>query len=182
MIRFAACMLAALFASSSLALADDDVYERSHGQQDLAKLHNMLYQKNCAACHFAYQADLLPSRSWEAIMQPSALVQHFGDNAELDEKDRLAISSFLQANAADVRRTRWSKKLLRGLSKHETPLRITKLAYFVRLHDEVPARLVTGNPKVKSWSNCSACHTEAWQGSFREHEIDIPGDNFWDFD
>jgi len=39
---------------------------------------------------------------------------------------------------------------------------------------------VTGNPTVKSISQCDACHTDAERGTFNEHDINIPGYGRWD--
>ena len=36
--------------------------------QDVAPVNNELYVKECGYCHFAYQAGLLPSSSWNKIM------------------------------------------------------------------------------------------------------------------
>ncbi|MDX8383104.1 MAG: diacylglycerol kinase, partial [Ghiorsea sp.] len=65
---------------------------------------------------------------------------------------------------------------------HQTPLRITKVRYFVRKHHEVPDRMVTGNIKVKSWSNCAACHTSADSGSYDEDDVRIAGFGSWEDD
>ena len=51
--------------------------------------------------------------------------------------------------------------------------RITRSAWFVRKHDEVPSA-VWKRPAVKSAANCAACHTQADQGDFNEHTVRIP--------
>ena len=38
--------------------------------------------KECAACHMAFPPQMLPARSWEALM--GDLANHFGENAQLD--------------------------------------------------------------------------------------------------
>ena len=40
---------------------------------------------------------------------------------------------------------------------------------------EIPAKMVTGNPQVESFSRCEACHRRAERGVFNEHEVRIPG-------
>jgi hypothetical protein len=47
-------------------------------------------------------------------------------------------------------------------------------------HDDITSKMVIGNEQVRSFSQCDACHTRAKQGSFREHEIHIPGYGRWD--
>jgi hypothetical protein len=54
------------------------------------------------------------------------------------------------------------------------------MAYFQRKHDEVPVRLVAGNPDIGSFSNCEACHAAAGKGSYDDDEIRIAGYGKWD--
>lgn len=145
-------------------------------------MHHQAYEANCASCHFAYQPGLLPARSWQKIMHSSALIQHFGESAEIDTPTRLAILDYLQSNAADVSEDKWSKRVMRGIKDAETPLRITRLAYFLQRHDEVSEHNVLDNEAVRSWGNCVACHTQAKQGIYDEDWVKIPDVFFWNFD
>ncbi|OGT18937.1 MAG: hypothetical protein A2V90_03015 [Gammaproteobacteria bacterium RBG_16_57_12] len=157
------------------AYADKDEYRESHGASMPVK--NELYQKECGDCHIAYPAELLPARSWEHLM--NKLDKHFGENAELSEDNRQALSRYLTENAGD--RSRGSPgKLLKSLDRSQTPERITELPYFKKEHREIPARFYEQNPKMKSLSNCEVCHTRAAQGSFAEGEINIPGIGRWE--
>jgi len=165
---------------SSLAIADDDEDEHEgffsrFSQSSVTIPQNKLYQESCASCHMGFQANLLPSASWEKMMDPKALEDHFGDNAEVNEQDRLAILAYLKTYAADNK----GKRLLR-FSKGEAPLRMTELRYFKREHNEIPKRMVQGNPKVRSLSNCMACHTGAERGDYSERGIRIPGYDYWE--
>jgi hypothetical protein len=60
------------------------------------------------------------------------------------------------------------------------PLRITETGSFMKEHDEIPKKMVTGNPEVKSFSNCQACHRDADKGLFDEHTVSIPGYGVWE--
>ena len=165
---------------SSVALADDDGDEHEgffglFSQNSVPIPQNKLYQEACASCHMAFQPNLLPSASWEKVMAPKALEDHFGDNAEVNEQDRLSILAYLKTYAADNE----GRRLLR-FSKDESPLRITELRYFKREHNEVPRRMIQDNPKVRSLSNCSACHTGAERGNYGERGIRIPGYGYWE--
>jgi mono/diheme cytochrome c family protein len=142
-------------------------------QRGVAPITNELYRTECAACHMAYAPGLLPARSWEKMM--AGLDDHFGDNAELDPDTAATITKYLVENAADRVDYRRSAKINRSIGKNETPLRISETPYFKAKHDEIPARMVTGNPKVKSFANCAACHTQAEKGNFNEHDVRIPG-------
>ncbi len=148
---------------------------------DLAPVANVTYGEECSACHLAYQPGLLPAQAWAQIMDPAALGDHYGDDASLAETRRLAIAGYLAANAADRSSQVRARAFAVGFhAQAGTGLpRITATRYFTRKHAEVPARLVTGNPQVGSFSQCPACHRGAAQGLYHESLIDIPGHGPW---
>lgn len=138
-----------------------------------------VYREECSACHLAYPAQLLPKRSWEKLM--AGLDDHFGENAELMPEAQIAISRYLAENAGDVNPGRRSERFIKGISSSDPLVRITETRYFKRKHDEVPKRLVQGNPEVGSFSQCQACHgPQAEKGIFDEDTVDIPGYGRWD--
>lgn len=137
-----------------------------------------LYLKECGACHFAYQPGWLPAASWKSIM--GGLANHFGDNAELAPEARTSIDAYLVAHAADSGAGGRSVTVMRSLTGKTPPLRITAIPYIARKHRELPAKLVKENPKVRSLSQCNACHTRADTGSFNEGSVVIPGFGRWD--
>jgi cytochrome c553 len=119
------------------------------------------YQAECAACHIAYPAGMLPAASWKRVM--GSLDKHYGTDASLDEASVREISQWLQVNAGTYKRVR-----------EEPPQdRITTSAWFVRKHDEL-APAIWKQAAVKSAANCIACHTRADKGSFSEREITFP--------
>lgn len=119
------------------------------------------YQQECASCHVAYPPGLLPAGSWQRVM--GDLSRHYGADASVDPATAKELSTWLAANAGSYRRAR-----------EEPPQdRITQSAWFLRKHDEVPAR-TWKLPAVKSPSNCVACHARAEQGDFNEHNVRIP--------
>lgn len=119
------------------------------------------YRQECASCHVAYPPGLLPAESWQRLLRN--LPNHFGTDASLDPASVQALSVWLSANAGTARRVR------------EAPPqdRITTSAWFIRQHDEVPAA-AWKRPSIKSPANCSACHAQADQGNFNEHDVRIP--------
>ena len=139
---------------------------------------NKLYKEECGSCHIAYPAGLLPKKSWDKIM--NNLENHFDENAELAKEDKLEIQKYLADNALSKHRLNNLSKMLRNFPKKQTPIRITKLPYFIRKHDEVPARMVSKNPEVKSFSQCDKCHSGAEKGNFDEHGVKIPGFGAWE--
>ncbi len=177
-VRMVVGLLAAvLIGSGAVALAEDE-RGREGGRPTVAPVANPQYAEECGSCHMAYPPGLLPARSWQKIM--GGLDNHFGENAELTPDVAKALNDYLVANAADHASTLRSERITRTLRPDQVPMRITELPFFAREHREVPARISTANPKVKSMSNCNACHTRAAAGSFTEREIKIPGFPGWE--
>jgi len=165
-------------ASSSLETDDHDLGQEYREQDDDndrrgAMPMNQAYAEECGSCHMAYPAMLLPQQSWRKIM--AGLEDHFGENAVLDATTRHEIEGYLVRESARLT----YRKMFRNLGD-AAPLRITELPYFVHKHDEIPARFVAGNERVKSLSQCNACHRDAERGRFDEDDVVIPGVGRWD--
>ncbi|MGD2118306.1 MAG: cytochrome C [Chromatiales bacterium] len=156
-------------------LSDDDAGRRTSYQQDAIY---PVYQNECGDCHIAYPPNMLPQQSWHTMLQ--SLDQHFGDNAELDTDRAASIADFLDRHAAGQARGGYSARMWRSAANDGKLLRITDSDYFRGKHHEIPSRLVLDNAEVNSFSRCQACHRRAEQGSFNEHEVNIPGFGRWD--
>lgn len=117
-----------------------------------------VYRDECGSCHMAYPPGLLPSVSWRAIMQ--GLDSHFGENAELLPDTTAHVTTYLQEHASDRGDPLKHDRLLGGM-QGRPPLRITELPFFKDEHEEIPARMVEGNPEVQTFSRCAACHRDA---------------------
>lgn len=120
-----------------------------------------LYKQECAACHTAYPPGLLPASSWQRVMR--GLDQHYGSDASLEPKQVQQLATWLAANAGTYKRV------------NEAPPedRLSRSDWFARKHRKVSAE-VWQRPSVKSASQCAACHTQADQGLFDEHQVRIP--------
>jgi nitrate/TMAO reductase-like tetraheme cytochrome c subunit len=116
----------------------------------------------CASCHMVYQPALLPKESWTRIM--NNLDKHFGVDASLDPQSIKEISQWINHNAGTY------KKINSTTPPHD---RITESAWFVKKHHELNPKVWT-NPKVKSKSNCMACHSTADKGNYDEDFVRIP--------
>jgi hypothetical protein len=181
----------AMLCGSGILLADDD-HEHDGDERGFldrwfggpkrggAAAEQHFYVEGCGGCHFPYQPGFLPARSWEKIM--NGLEDHFGENAELLDEEEVPIRNFLLENAAGEVNSGLSNKMMSALGDDPAPMRITDTRFFRHRHDEIPARMVTGNSNVGSFSNCDACHTRAMQGSFDEHQVRIPGYARWEDD
>lgn len=181
--------LLALTAASGLLFSaavygdDDDDHKWGFGwfsslRLDVAPVNNARYKDECGACHFAYQPGLLPEKSWRKMM--AGLEDHFDDNAELDAETQNSLLDYLVANSADKSNYKRSKRIMGSLRQGEVPLRISDTVYFKRKHDEIPMRFVIDNEAVGSYSNCTACHTHAEEGSYDDDEVNIPGVGRWE--
>jgi len=183
-LRITGILFTSLTLLTTSAWADDDRSDdrsddRGRGgyysaQQSASPIVSALYKQECASCHFAYPASFLPRQSWTKIM--SSLSDHFGDNAELEVKKRGELTAFLTKYATE----RYVPNISKFTHEKDIPIRITNTSYFKREHREIPERMVSGNPQVKSFSNCQSCHTGADRGSFSESGVRIPNYGGWD--
>ena len=126
---------------------------------------NAVFDEECASCHMAFPPQMLHADSWRAMM--NGLSKHFGSDASLDEKRRVAITDFLVANAGG-RKTGTTRD-----AAGKPLLRITETARFEKKHREVSAATFK-RASIKSPANCSACHTQAAAGNYSERSIIIP--------
>jgi hypothetical protein len=122
-------------------------------------------REECGSCHLAYPPSMLPARSWKTMM--GDLKNHFGDDASVEPATAALISSYLSENAADSGGQRYGKKLMRGVSMQNPPLRITELPRWVSEHRKISASEWT-RKEVKTKANCAACHTDAERGYYDE--------------
>ncbi len=183
-LAFAAYGVGGSLASGGFGGYDDDddddhgYYRRTPAYAAAApvRAESRLYREECGSCHLAYPPQLLPPASWTRIM--NGLEDHFGENAELDAESRQQIEHYLQL-LSTPRRGEY-RQILRNMDPRSAPLRITEMAYFKRKHREIPRRYIAGNDKVRSLSQCDACHQDAARGYFDEDRVIIPGVGRWD--
>ena len=143
---------------------------------DVGPVTEPLYAKECGSCHMAYPAGLLPERSWTRIM--GSLGAHFGDNAELKPAERQAILAYLGANAADRVPNRRSREINVSIPPGSAPDRITMTPLIAGIHGGLLDPAFKGQPRVKSLSECAACHPRAPEGRFGERRYVITDEAF----
>ncbi len=160
----AACFVILLVPSGFPALADE-------GEGVLPVISNATYQKECSACHMAYQPELLPERSWRKIMDN--LENHFGDNAGLDDATRKEILDYMVKHSAERSPAEISKEILASIPSGATPMRITETKFFTHEHREINPS-VFRRKSIGTSSNCNACHTTASEGNYEEDGVKIP--------
>ena len=113
-------------------------------------IQNKLVVKECGDCHMVFPPQTLPSVTWKKII--GNLSNHFGEDASLDPAIIAPILSFHLKNASDVSTVRAAQKW----RMTRAPSRIIKASRFVRKHKGCEAAFA--HEKVKSPSNCIACH------------------------
>ncbi len=118
--------------------------------------------KECGDCHMAFQPQMLPQRSWKAIM--AGLSDHFGEDAGLPDAQLRDIEAYLIAHAGDAGRQK--SEAVRGIKSAATPLRISETPYWIDEHQGEVKPAAFKDPKVGSKANCVACHRDADKGYY----------------
>lgn len=159
------------------ALAANDLFQKN-GPNDTRNgflaASDPVYVKECGSCHFAYSPGLLPARSWTLHME--RMGKHFGETIELDPAVRATISRYLTDNAADRSSYEGSAIFMRRLPADETPYRLREVPMFREMH-RIMLEVISIKSKirVRTLTNCNACHQYAPEGSFGYHELFVPG-------
>ncbi|HXU94651.1 MAG TPA: diheme cytochrome c [Gallionella sp.] len=181
--KFKAALLAVgLLMSCGAVLAEETFTQwmmATSREKEVKPVDNKTWKEECGSCHMAYPPGLLPSKSWEKLLNEKALGDHFGDDASLDEETLKEIRDYALANAADKSWYKRSRKIALATEKGEAPLRITEVRYIKRKHHEIPEKMIKGNKDVKSLSFCNACHTKAEEGTFDNDTVRIPNYPDW---
>ena len=115
----------------------------------------------CGKCHMLYPAEMLPQRSWRAIVSGSA--GHFGARVDLTAKERADILSYLSAHAPDSpSATSNDRHFLSDLPSDPTPTRITETRWWRQLHADLDFQAASPG-KRKSPADCRACHQNGFE-------------------
>ena len=187
--RYFICAISLLLAISLIldAFADDDHYRKRHryrgGSQKidddnndhdrddyLKPVANMTYKETCGGCHFAYQPELLPSASWQKIL--NQLDDHFGEEVEAEPDTIKDIIDYLKANGAESSSAKISVQIMRSL-KNRVPARITEIPCILKKHRELDPP-VFERESIGSLANCTACHITAEKGIYDDDAVKIP--------
>ena len=166
---------AALAVSLTAGAADDRFFKSTPGSMmGFLAARDPLYAKECGTCHFAYSPGLMPARSWVRVLD--RMDQHFGESLRLDPATRAKLQAYLSANAADVSPYEGSKTFMERIPASLTPRRLAGVPVFREMHTVIHEVISTKTKvKVRTVTNCNACHTKADEGSFGNSELYIPG-------
>lgn len=111
------------------------------------QLGQELYLENCASCHIALPPAVLPTQTWQHLLQDS---QHYGQQlTPLVDPPRLLVWNYI-------------RNFSRSQSKEEeeTPYRVDDSHYFKALHPRVKL------PRPIQITSCVSCHPSAAQYNF----------------
>lgn len=115
---------------------------------DRDKAGQTLYLENCATCHLGIPPAVMPTQTWQALLQDP---QHYGINIELPQgTDRRLIWNYIKNASRPIADT-----------SDQVPYRIGDSRYFRALH-----------PKIKfaekpTLTTCITCHPSAQGFNFR---------------
>lgn len=134
-----------------------------------AVLPNAAFEKNCADCHQLYHPSLLPADEWRALM--ASLPDHFGEDASLPAATAAQITEHLVRHAAEHWDTKAAYRFRAPQSLEAGE--ITATQGWKRAHRHLKDAQFSSS-KVKSRSNCQACHGDAALGRFAKNKIRLP--------
>ena len=113
------------------------------------QLGQQLYLENCSSCHIAVPPQVLPTQTWQQLLQDT---QHYGvEIPQLVDPPRLIIWNYLQ---------RYSRPLLSY--EEVVPYRVERSRYFRALHPQIAF------PQKVTLKGCVSCHPGANQNNFRQ--------------
>ena len=111
------------------------------------QLGQELYLENCASCHIALPPAVLPTQSWQRILQDS---QHYGVQIKpLVDPPRLLVWNYIKISSRPLNK------------EEETPYRVEESRYFKAMHPKVKL------PRPVGVSSCVSCHPSASEYNFR---------------
>lgn len=111
------------------------------------QLGQQIYLENCATCHIALPPQVMPTQTWQELLQDS---QHYGVQIPLlRDPSRQLLWNYLQV---------FSRPLYQG---EQTPYRMARSRYFKALHPQVKL------PRPLNFKSCATCHPQADSFNFR---------------
>jgi len=161
----------ALITPIYLLMSEDAVFTKSKYTSIDYETAHPLFVEECASCHLLYPPFLLPKRSWKSMM--ATLSDHFGDDASLDEADRLAIEAYLLQNSAESSTKEAAFYILESIDKKKDIIAISQTPYWEKRHKNID-KTVFNAKKVRTKSNCKACHQGFEQGLIEDDKIVLP--------
>ncbi len=161
----------ATFLMVSLMMIPAFIFAGDHKEgKEIRKVVNGSYIKACGTCHFAYQPELLPARSWGKILDDPG--GHPGGTLTIDKSAKMEIKHYLMENSAEKSSWKRSRKILASIG-NSTPTKISEIPYIKEKHRKIKQEIFM-QKSISSRGNCSACHKSAEQGIYNDDDVSIP--------
>ncbi|QOP43993.1 hypothetical protein FJR45_08570 [Sulfurimonas sediminis] len=171
---FASLFFIGLSIFFSYSISGQNIFIKSKYKEIEYEKHSAIFVEECAACHTLYPPFLLPKSSWKQLMKQKELENHFGDDASLNEEDRISILNFLVKNSAEFSTKESANYILNSLKeKKKYIIAITDTPYWKKRHKNIDKNIFSSK-EVKSKANCKACHTKVERGLLEDNQIKIP--------
>lgn len=111
------------------------------------ELGQELYLENCSSCHIAVPPAVLPTQTWQRLLQDP---QHYGVQLKpLVDPPRLIVWNYLRTFSRPVAKD------------EKIPYRVNESRYFKALHPKVEL------PRPVRIGSCVSCHPSAAEYNFR---------------
>lgn len=161
----------ALISPFYVLMSEDSVFTKSSYTNIDYEREYPLFVEECASCHVLYPPFLLPKKSWKTMM--TTLSDHFGDDASLDEADRLSIEAYLLQNSAETSTKEAAFYILKSMPIKKDIISISQMPYWNKRHKDMNKTLFESK-KVRTKANCKACHQGFEQGLIEDNKIVLP--------
>lgn len=115
---------------------------------------NPEFAKECSECHNLFSPTFMTKKMWEVAL--SDQTNHFNKNLKKDVPHFQSIKNYILQNSAQTSNSEISQGIIKS-TQGKNKYRITKTKYWKKLHAQIP-RSAYKNKKIKSQSNCKACH------------------------
>ncbi len=158
-----------LFLLYLLSSSDNPLLKDGNTHINYEQEHALFFEE-CSSCHILYPPFLLPENSWKIMM--NNLEDHFGDDASLEEVDRLSIKNYLLSHAAQHSTKESALKIMQSMKNKDT-IAITQTPYWIQRHKNIDKALFQ-SAKVQKKSNCKACHKNFEHGLLNDKDIHLP--------
>jgi Dihaem cytochrome c len=117
--------------------------------RDRDRLGQTLYLENCATCHLGVPPAVMPTQTWQALLQDP---QHYGVSIDLpQDPERRILWNYIKMASRPT-----------ADGRDRVPYRISESRYFRALHPKVKFK------EKQGLTTCISCHPSAKDFNFRK--------------
>lgn len=149
---------ATLFACMALICASNTSISAAQTDYSMVNARDTVHINSCGTCHLPYSPGLLPTPSWQLIMQ--GLNSHFGEQLTIEADSITHILNYLEKYALKPGQQTVMGQLSEDLPNSPS-LRITQLPVFKNLHSNAIELMAVEEFEEIKLSQCDSCHRAA---------------------